>query len=365
MHNMSIGYTSSPARRGRCRSSGMSYGFLKEASTCVIETPFAVGIAYPLAGALAVHAGVESRHGIHRASSWPATVGVRLQAACPCWFEGQCNQRLPHAVLLGWDASWPSPAAVLGAGASFDRLGAIAFTAPSIVQQGQTLLGRIAHHPVHAWRMLAAVGLGHLADCQELSGHGAHHELWEVLHLCLRTVRGSARDTALQAAYVCLDTGPVHLRPVGQLTSLGRCNDPPCLTSPRVLSVQRLGYRWDQPEVRTLSGCVIVVLSPPRSRMAFASSGLLSPLRRPPSWRLGYHPLVGRVGLTQLTSEKRRMKEDGAWSPVGVGGILRESCVRSALPTAVLALPVSLFGRLPLYEPSSRPSHMCILFILP
>jgi hypothetical protein len=75
--------------------------------------------------------------------------------------------------------------------------------------------------------------------------------------------------------------------------------------------------------------------------------------------------MVGRVGLTQLTSEKMRMKEDGTWSPVGVGGILRESCGLSELPTAVLALPVSLFGSLPLYEPSSSPSQMFILFILP
>jgi hypothetical protein len=99
--------------------------------------------------------------------------------------------------------------------------------------------------------------------------------------------------------------------------------------------------------------------------MAFASSGLLSPLSRPPSLRLGYHPMVGLVGLTQLTSEKMRMKEDGTCRPVGVGGILRESCVRSELPTAVLALPVSLFGSLPLYEPSISPSPMFILFILP
>jgi len=99
--------------------------------------------------------------------------------------------------------------------------------------------------------------------------------------------------------------------------------------------------------------------------MAGASSGLLSPLRRPPSWRLGYHPRVGRGGLTQLTSEKMRMKEEGTWSPVGVGGILRESCGRSELPTAVLALPGSLCGSLPLYEPSSSPAPMCILCILP
>jgi len=75
--------------------------------------------------------------------------------------------------------------------------------------------------------------------------------------------------------------------------------------------------------------------------------------------------MVGLVGLPQLTSEKMRMKEDGTCRPGGVGGIFRESCVRSELPTTVLALPVSLFGSLPLYEPSSSPSQMFILFILP
>jgi hypothetical protein len=75
--------------------------------------------------------------------------------------------------------------------------------------------------------------------------------------------------------------------------------------------------------------------------------------------------MVGLVGLTQVTSEKRRRKEDGTCRPVGVGGILSESCVRSELPPAVVALPVSRFGSLPLYEPASSPSPMFILFLLP
>ena len=220
----------------------------------MVTTTFDGGLESPLAGACAGHAGVESRHGIPRASSWPATVGVRRTAACPCWVKGQFHERLHHAVLLGWDASWPAPAAVLWDGASLDRRGAIAFQAQSLVQPCQTLLGRIAHDPVYAWRMRAAVGLGHLPAGQELSGHGAHHERLEGFHLGLRTVRGSAIETALQAADMCLYTGPVHLRPVGPLTSLGRFHDQPGLTSPSVLSVQRFGSRWDQPEGSTLAG---------------------------------------------------------------------------------------------------------------
>ena len=62
--------------------------------------------------------------------------------------------------------------------------------------------------------------------------------------------------------------------------------------------------------------------------MAFASSRLLYPLSLPPSLRLGYHhrrleyrQMVELVGLTQLTSGKPRMQEDGTCSPVGVEGI--------------------------------------------
>src|SRR4029450_9509356 len=47
MHNISICCVSSPAGGGRCCSSGMSYGFLKEASTCRIEKSTHIGIHDP------------------------------------------------------------------------------------------------------------------------------------------------------------------------------------------------------------------------------------------------------------------------------------------------------------------------------
>jgi hypothetical protein len=83
---------------------------------------------------------------------------------------------------------------------------------------------------------------------------------------------------------------------------------------------------------------------PTHYRLAFAFSDFLYPLSRPPSLRLGYHRVVGPVGFTQLTSEKMQRKEDGTCSPVGRGGILRESSMLSERPTAFLALPLSLFG---------------------
>jgi hypothetical protein len=73
--------------------------------------------------------------------------------------------------------------------------------------------------------------------------------------------------------------------------------------------------------------------SPSHYRRAFAFSDFLYPLSRPPSLRLGYHRVVP-VGFTQLTSEKRRRKADGTCSPVGIGGILRESSMLSERPTA-------------------------------
>src|SRR5947208_3197171 len=52
MHNISICCTFSPARRGCCCSSDISFGFLKEASICRIEKAPNVGIEYPVDVAL-------------------------------------------------------------------------------------------------------------------------------------------------------------------------------------------------------------------------------------------------------------------------------------------------------------------------
>ena len=99
------------------------------------------------------------------------------------------------------------------------------------------------------------------------------------------------------------------------------------------MSVQVLRFRWHQPEVSTLSGWVSTPY-PSHYRMAFAFSGFLYPLSLPPSLRLGYHQRVGRMGLTQLTSGKQRMQEDGTCSPVGVAGIGRGAPKSLPLPRA-------------------------------
>jgi hypothetical protein len=100
-----------------------------------------------------------------------------------------------------------------------------------------------------------------------------------------------------------------------------------------VVSVPVLRYRWHQPEVSILSDGVSRP-SPSHDRMACACSGLLDPLRRPPSLRLGYPASVGRVGLTQLTSGKPRMQEDGTCSPVGIESIGRGAAKPLPFPQA-------------------------------
>ena len=99
------------------------------------------------------------------------------------------------------------------------------------------------------------------------------------------------------------------------------------------MSLHVLRYRWHQPEVSTLSSWVLPPY-PSHYRMAFAFSGLLSPLRLPPSLRLGYHESVGRVGLPQLTSGKPRMQEDETCSPVGIESIGRGAAKSLPIPHA-------------------------------
>ena len=61
MHNLSICCSFSPARRGRCCPSGMSHGFLKEASTCVIETTLDVAFDEPFGACPAVLQALQGR----------------------------------------------------------------------------------------------------------------------------------------------------------------------------------------------------------------------------------------------------------------------------------------------------------------
>jgi hypothetical protein len=79
-----------------------------------------------------------------------------------------------------------------------------------------------------------------------------------------------------------------------------------------------LPYRQDLPEVCTLSGWVFPGWRPypgDYSR-AFASSGILYPLRHPRSLRSGYQGLaLGRVGLTTFRSIDAVMPVEAPYPP--------------------------------------------------
>jgi hypothetical protein len=71
--------------------------------------------------------------------------------------------------------------------------------------------------------------------------------------------------------------------------------------------------------------------------------------------------MVELVGLTQLTSGKPRMQEDGTCSPVGVEGIGRGAPKSLPFPRAFLALPVSLFGSIR-FTSRQAVLHVCSSF---
>jgi hypothetical protein len=77
--------------------------------------------------------------------------------------------------------------------------------------------------------------------------------------------------------------------------------------------------------------------------------------------RLEYRQMVELVGLTQLTSGKPRMQEDGTCSPVGVEGIGRGAPKSLPFPRAFLALPVSLFGSIR-FTSRQAVLHVCSSF---
>lgn len=90
-------------------------------------------------------------------------------------------------------------------------------------------------------------------------------------------------------------------------------------------------------------------------RPAFAFSGILCPLARPPSLRSGYHAMVGTMGFTQLIGMEMRHGEVGPSSPVGHPGVAAGKA-RSGGPSHTAfrqQQPVSLFGRFGVTSPEA------------
>lgn len=99
-------------------------------------------------------------------------------------------------------------------------------------------------------------------------------------------------------------------------------------------------------------------------RPAFAFSGILCPLARPPSSRSGYHPKMGTVGFTQLIEIDTCRGEVGLYSPVErTGAAAGRDRSGGPLHIAFWLRPISLFGRFGVTSPMSL--HVCSTFHAP
>jgi hypothetical protein len=80
-------------------------------------------------------------------------------------------------------------------------------------------------------------------------------------------------------------------------------------------------------------------------RPAFAFSGILCPLARPPSLRSGYHPEMGTMGFTQLIEIDTCRGEVGLYSPVErTGAAAGRDRSGGPLHIAVWLRPISLLA---------------------
>ena len=87
-------------------------------------------------------------------------------------------------------------------------------------------------------------------------------------------------------------------------------------------------------------------------RPAFAFSGILYPLARPPSLRSGYRPKAGAMGLTQLIEMDNAHGEVGPYSPVGdVSAAAGKNSSGGPSHAAFWLRPISPFGRFGVTSP--------------
>jgi len=96
-------------RRGRFSPSAcpvVPYGFLKEASRCVIEVARYIAFNDPLVDCPTVTSELLSyvSHSVIGASVWPESVGVDTEIGFPYWFQDHAKGFLNNPVQQGWDA---------------------------------------------------------------------------------------------------------------------------------------------------------------------------------------------------------------------------------------------------------------------
>jgi hypothetical protein len=306
MHNMSICYTSSPARRGRYRSSGMSYGFLKEASTCVIEAAADVGVEYPLTTVFSIHSRVDSFNSVHRATPWPKSIGVRFKACRPFWFQGSFNNCLHHPVLPGWYAQGSLLSIVFGDIHPSDRFGLVPLQAQALLKQLPSGFWGVVHHPINPCGVFPLVFLCNTAESQEFVGRGSNKQLLEILDSSPCFVHRGAIDTFLQASYILFHGAPVNIRPCGVEVVFRPFDERfQRLTSPKMLTL------LDFSPVRTIRQSAPFRAGYLRScgpihpatewHSLFPLSATLCSVPLPYGWDTTF---VGGIGLTQLSVKK-------------------------------------------------------------
>src|SRR5215467_3531566 len=104
MHNMSICCTFSPARRGRCCPSGMSYGFSKEASTCRIEAGFDVPLQAPCWHVCPEKYPVALGYSVRTTAFLPEPVRMCIRLCFGYWLQGLQVQGLHPTVFHSGNA---------------------------------------------------------------------------------------------------------------------------------------------------------------------------------------------------------------------------------------------------------------------
>src|SRR5512132_3806886 len=174
-----------------------------------------VGIEDPLAAALAGERDMDGLDRIHRASPWPETVAVRLEARLPLRLQRQLDDGLHYPVRDRRYAQRPPPAVALRDINPTDRLGMVALEAQTFPEQRESMRRQPAHLAVDPWCFPAAIDLRHLTDRQKLRGSRPNEELLKVPHLRRLAVLAGPKDPFLQPSY-----GAFHGRPAGPVVEI-------------------------------------------------------------------------------------------------------------------------------------------------
>jgi hypothetical protein len=191
---------------GRCCSSGRSYGFLKEASTCRIETLRDIG-GQGVRGLL-LNRDDDRPDGVVDGASGSASVAVRCAPCFPLWLKDECDEGLEcplrergdreRAVCVLARLRHPHTAD----GAANGQL-------TQMSRPGTPLGGRERLYPVHPRRVLALLVLGDATDCEQLRSPRLQEEVLESLDsAAISRARGFvAPPFALEHRYLQLAPG--------------------------------------------------------------------------------------------------------------------------------------------------------------